>query len=216
MQRLPAAVDPCPSQRSRSARTRTPGPGPRGRRRTSWTRPARWPQRSTISAPSRSVRRMPGSRQSADDVVAGPGLQPVGLQFGLGHAEGDRAGDLLYDRKGNASRPARIPLPQAVGGRLQPGAELATEPAAEGTGAGEDRHHYRRPTAVRELQLEVVDLADVLAVPVDQLPVQQLQPGLEDPSSHRGQLPTLVSISNGIVATATTWSPHDRYVSAYC
>src|SRR5215211_6394160 len=73
-----------------------------------------------------------------------------------------------------------------------------------------------RPTAVRELELEVVDLAGVLAVLVDQLPVEQLQPGLEDPSSHRGQPPTLVSTSNGIVATGTTWSPHDRYVSAYC
>src|SRR5215208_8392803 len=150
---------------------------------------------------------MPGSRQPADDVVAGPGLQSVGLQLGLGHAQGDRAGDLLYDRKGNASRPPLILLPQAVGGRLQPGAELATEPAAEGAGAGEDRRHHRRPTAVRELQLKVVDLAGVLAVLVDQLPVEQLQPGLEDPSGHRGQLPALVSTSNGIVATATTWEP---------
>src|SRR5829696_10390400 len=173
-------------------------------------------QRATTSAPSRSVRRMPGSRQPADDVVAGPGLQSVGLQLGLGHAQGDRAGDLLYDRKGNASRPPCIPLPQAVGGRLQPAAELATEPAAEGPRASEDRRHHRRPTAVRELELEVVDLAGVLTVLVDQLPVEQLQPGLQAPSSHRGQLPTLVSTSNGIVTTATTWSPHDRYVSAYC
>src|SRR5829696_2549124 len=164
-------------------------------------------QRSTTSAPSRAVRRMPGPRQPADDVVAGPGLESVGLQLGLGHAQGDRAGDLVYDGKGNASRPPRIPLPQAVGGRLQPAAEPATEPAAEGTGAGEDRRHHRRPTVVRELKLEVVDLAGVPAVLVDQLPVEQLQPGLEDPSSHRGQLPTLVSTSNGIVTTATTWAP---------
>src|SRR5829696_1948102 len=171
-------------------------------------------QRSTTSAPSRAVRRMPGPRQPADDVVAGPGLQSVGLQLGLGHAQGDRAGDLLYDRKGNASRPPCIPLPQAVGGRLQPAAELATEPAAEGPRASEDRRHHRRPTAVRELELEVVDLAGVLTVLVDQLPVQQLQPGLDDPSSHRVSFPPWSA-----PATGSSPPPHlrasRRHGSAY-
>src|SRR5512132_492219 len=191
---------------SRRAAPKPPTTGPSWTRRTSWTRPALRPAWSRTSAPSRSVRRIAGSRQLADEVVAGPGLQPVGGQLGLGHAQLHRALDPLDDREGDAGRPAVVAVAQAVGDRLQPGPEAAADAAAEGPGAGQDGRDQRRAAALGELELEVVDLAGEPAVAVDELAVEQVQPGFEDAAGHGGQLPALVRTINGIVTTATTRS----------
>src|SRR5215216_7126909 len=82
---------PTISPPTRRLAPKPPTRGPSWTRRTSWTWPALRPASSTTSAPSRSLRRIAGSGQVADEVVAGPGLQPVGLQLGLGHAQVDRA-----------------------------------------------------------------------------------------------------------------------------
>src|SRR5215218_4303322 len=152
-----------------------PTGGPSWTRRTSWTRPALRPSWSMTSAPSRSVRRIAGSGQVADDVVTGPGLQPIGLQLRLWRAELDRAPDPLDDREGDPGRAPVLAVAKAVGDGLHPGAEAATEAAAERGGADEDRGHPRRPATVGD-----------------------------------GQLPALVRIISGIVATATT-SSRTRY-----
>src|SRR5215216_4349581 len=194
-----------------SPSTRRPAPNPPSRgpswtRRTSWTRPAERPVWSTTSAPSSSLRRIAGSGQVADDVVAGPGLQPVGLQLRLGHAQVDGVVDPFDDGERDAGGAPVVALAQAVGDRLQPGPEPATDPAAERAGAGQDRGHLRWPAALGDLELQVVDLAGEPAVLVDQLPVEQVQPGFQDAAGHGGQLPALVRTINGIVATATTRS----------
>src|SRR6266545_4570199 len=139
--------------------------------------PTRGPSWSTTSAPSSSLRRIAGSWQPADEVVAGPRLQPVGLQLRLGDAQVHGAADPLDDREGDASRAAVVALAQAVGDRLQPGAEATTDALAERARPGQDRGHQRRAAAVGDLQLEIVDLAGEPTVLVDQLPVEQVQPG---------------------------------------
>jgi hypothetical protein len=79
-------------------------------------------------------------------------------------------------------------------------------PPPQGARAGQDRRHQRRPAAGGELDLQVVDLAGEPPVAVDQLPVEQVQPGLQDAAGHGGQLPALVRTISGIVTTATTSS----------
>jgi hypothetical protein len=139
-------------------------------------------------------------------VVAGPDLQPVGGQLGLGHAQLDRAPDPFDDGEGDAGRMPVVAVAQAVGHRLQPGPEAAADPAAEGPGAGQDGRDQRRAAALGQLELEVVDLAGEPPVAVDQLAVEQVQPGFQDAAGHGGQLPALVRTIRGIVATATTRS----------
>ena len=95
---------------------------------------------------------------------------------------------------------------QAVGHRLQPGAEAAADPAAERPRAGQDGRHRRRAAVFGELQLQVVDLAGQPAVAVDQLPVQQVQSRVEGAAGHGAQLPALVRTIRGMVTTATTSS----------
>src|SRR5919108_4143879 len=123
---------------------KAPTRGPSWTRRTSWTRPASRPVRSTTSAPSRSLSRIAGSRQSADEVLAGPGLQPVGLQLVLGDGQVDGVADPLDDREGDAGRAPLLGPAQAVGDRLHEGAEAAAEPPAERARPGQDRGDHRR------------------------------------------------------------------------
>src|SRR5215212_11532357 len=179
-------------------------------RRPSWTRPALRPASSTTSAPSRSLRRIAGSGEVADEVVAGPGLEPVGLQLGLGDAQVDGAPDPLDHAEGDAGGAAVVAVAEAVGDRLQPGPSAAADPAAERSRAGQDGRDHRLAAALGHLQLEVVDLAGQAAVGVDQLAVQQVQPGFQDAAAHGRQLPALVRIIRGMVATATT-SRSSRY-----
>src|SRR5215211_4658280 len=195
---------PTSSPSTRRLAPKAPTRGPSWTRRTSWTWPALRPASSTTSAPSRSLRRIAGSGQVADEVVAGPGLQPVGLQLGLGHAQVDGALDPLDDGEGDAGRAVLVAVAEAVGDRLQPGPEAAAEPAAEGPRAGQDGRHHRRAAAGGDLQLEVVDLAGQPAVGVDQLAVEQVEPGFQDAAAHGRQLPALVRTIRGMVATATT------------
>src|SRR5215218_7543980 len=194
------------SPSSRRPAPKPPIRGPSWTRRTSWTRPALRPAWSTTSAPSSSLRRIVGSGQLPDDAVAGPGLQPVGLQLGLGDAEVDGAADLLDDGERDPGGMVVVAVAQAVGDRLQPGPEPPPEPAAERPRPGQDGRHRRRAAAGGELQLEVVNLARQAAILVDQLPVEQVQSRVHGAAGHRDQLPALVRIINGIVATATTTS----------
>ena len=62
--------------------------------------------------------------------------------------------------------------------------EAAAEPAGQRPGPGEDGGDVRRAAALGDLQLQVVDLADELAVPVDQLAVQQVQGRVVHPPGH--------------------------------
>src|SRR5215213_4802717 len=201
---------PTSSPSTRRLAPKAPTRGPSWTRRTSWTWPALRPPSSTTSAPSRSLRRMAGSRQVADEVVAGPGLELVGLQLGLGHAQVDGALDPLDHAEGDAGGAPVVAAPEAVGDRLQPRPGAAADPAAERPRAGQDGRHHRRAAAPGDLQLEVVDLAGQAAVGVDQLAVQQVQPGFQDAAAHGRQLPALVRTIRGIVATATT-SRSSRY-----
>src|SRR4029453_7412511 len=132
-----------------SPSTRRPAPkaptrGPSWTRRTSWTWPALRPASSTTSAPSRSLGRTPGSGEVADEVVAGPGLQPVGLQLGLGRAQLDGALDPLDQGEGDPGGAAVVAVAEAVGDRLQPGAGAAADPAAERPRAGPGGRCHRR------------------------------------------------------------------------
>ena len=61
----------------------------------------------------------------------------------------------------------------------------------------------RLPLASGSVELEVVDLAAQAIVAVDELTVQELEPGMEDPTGGH-HAPALVMIINGIVATDTT------------
>src|SRR4029453_15289206 len=191
--RAPMARRPTIRPSSRRAAPKPPTTGPSWTRRTSWTWPALRPASSRTSAPSRSVRRIAGPRQPADEMVARPGLQPVGLQLRPGHAQLHRAPDPLDDPEGDAGRAPGVAVAQAVGDPLQPGPEAAPDPAAEGAGAGQDGGHQRRAAAVGDGELEVVDLAGQPPVAVDELAVEQVQPGFEDAAGHGGQLPPLRS-----------------------
>src|SRR5215218_10954928 len=130
------------SPSSRRPAPKPPTRGPSWTRRTSWTRPALRPAPSTTSAPSRSLRRIAGSGHPADEMITGPGLQPVGLQLRPRHVQLHRALDPLDDREGDAGRPPVVAVAEAVGDRLQPGPEAAADPAAERAGAGQDRGHH--------------------------------------------------------------------------
>src|ERR671923_3003582 len=99
---------------SRRLAPKAPTRGPSWTTRTSWTWPALRPAWSTTSAPSSSLRRIAGPRDPADEVVAGPGLQPVSLQLRLGDAEVDGAPDPLDEPEGDAGGVPVVALAQAV------------------------------------------------------------------------------------------------------
>src|SRR5215208_8454911 len=122
---------PTSSPSTRRLAPKPPTRGPSWTRRASWTWPALRPASSTTSAASRSLRRIAGSGEVADEVVAGPGLEAVGLQLGLGHAQVDGALDPLDHAEGDAGGAPVVAVAEAVGDRLQPGAETAADPAAE-------------------------------------------------------------------------------------
>src|SRR6266508_6798357 len=129
---------PTISPSSRKLAPKAPTRGPSWTTRTSWTWPALRPAWSTTSAPSSSLRRIAGSWQPADEMVAGPGLQPVGLQLRPNHAQLDGAVDALDGREGDSGRAPVVALAQAVGHVLQPAPEAAADPTAKRARAGQD------------------------------------------------------------------------------
>src|SRR2546423_4301329 len=135
-------------------------------------------------------------RDPGDDVLAQPRLQlrlgqqlPADLQVhGVVHLldgvvrDPDRAGPGHREPGGDAGHHPTQP---------------AAQPPAEGLRADEQRRQVWR-AVLADRELHVVDLADVLPVPVEDLPVEQVEPDEED------HPPAPVTIISGMAATAAT------------
>src|SRR6266516_327072 len=112
---------------SPARRKLTPKPpmmGPSCSRRTSWTRPALRPCSSTTSAPSNSLRRMPRSRDPADDMVTDPCVEAAAKTPRQRARAGQDRGDV---RRPAALRKAELQVVDLAG---EPGVlveELAVE-----------------------------------------------------------------------------------------
>src|SRR3954466_4746046 len=105
---------------------------------------------------------------------------------------------------------------------VQPGqepADQAAEPAGERARSGQqgDDHGRLAGARFRLADQQVVGLAAVALLGVDQLAVEQVERGVDDPGTgdgtRRHQAPALVMIINGMVAAATTMMS-TRYTEA--
>src|SRR4051794_20089447 len=92
--------------------------GPSSRKRTSATRPSRWPAASTTSLRSTSLRIMVAPRDLPDDLIPSPPLGPARVE-GLGRSvQGERRADIDHVLPGDPL-PARLRRPTAEDHRAQ-------------------------------------------------------------------------------------------------
>src|SRR6478735_12065248 len=149
-------------------------------------------------APMRSLRRMAGSRDVVDDPRADPLLGPVGLQPVPRDGEPHRAVDAFDEREVDARRRVRLGEPGLE--RSHPPAEPALDAVGERVRTREQGGDHERAVAL--LELEVVDVAGHPSPRVDDLVVEDVEPG--PPDVVRAHAPAFVTIISGIVARATS------------
>src|SRR5690349_20517296 len=146
----------------------------------------------------RSLRRMTRSRDVVDDPCADPSLGTVRLQPLACDGETDHAVDALDEREVDPRRRAGLGQPGLE--RSHPPAEAALDTVGERVGTGEQGGDHERAVAL--LELEVVDVARHPSARVDDLVVEDVEPGA--PDVVRAHEPAFVTIISGIVASATT------------
>src|SRR3954471_18492552 len=148
---------------------------------------------------------MVGSRDLGDDVIPHPALRRVGRKLRCRHVEPDGACDLRHaGKRYEVLIRARFPAgPEPPVERSPRAAEAATDAVRERARSGDDRDDHGGSAVLRNLELEVVDVAHQPLVVIDELPVEEVQAGVERAwGSH--QLPPLVASISGMAATAAT------------
>src|SRR5919202_1267601 len=172
---------------NRSAAPKDSSSGPSCTRRTSTTRPNDSPSADTTRLDSTSLRRtvlIP--RKVAKDVVACPAFRGERGHVLPLDGESDAVAQVAHPAEGDADGRRLMRRSDLRHHPLHPRAEtLATQARSEHTGAGQDGAD-EDPSRLRvPLQLDVVHLPAGLAVPVDELAVQQVQGGVQAaPGSH--------------------------------
>src|SRR5690349_13887414 len=107
---------PTISDSSRSAVPQSPFRGPSWTRTTLWTLPTTWPSTSTTSQRSSSLSLMARSRDAVDEVVAGPGLQPVRRQVVAAEGHLEVVAHLADHAEGDAGGRRLVGQPRVEGG----------------------------------------------------------------------------------------------------
>src|SRR5690606_5588713 len=138
---------------------------------------------------------VPAAGDPAHEVVAEPELDPVGVQLVGPHRQLDRRADVRDVRPRDARQPRRQ--------------DRAAEQAREQRRSDEDRtdpHRLARPRLlpVGPGELQVVDGAHGLAVGVEHLPAEQVQPGVDDPFARHEPAPVAIMSGTAASAAATT------------
>jgi hypothetical protein len=136
----------------------------------------------TTSRSRRSLSFMAGSGEPGDDLVAYPLAEPVDVEA-LGGVDDDGGGD-VDDAGGGDLVGVRdgVWVEALIDGDDEP-SDQTGEASSEGAGPGEQGGDVRNGSV--EVELEVVDLCDQPAVRLgDDLPVQQVKLGVQNPSGH--------------------------------
>src|SRR4051794_16764830 len=200
-------MPPAPTTRP-STRKAAPNPsmkGPSWTRRTSSTGPTTLPSMSTTSLRSSSPRRtVIAPRDVADDVIAHPLLGRERRHLFAIETESHSVADVGHAAYGNAN--GVVGLVRRCGGdeAAQPVSQPRMPGARQqGAGPAQQCRNVDRTGVVAIGELDVVNLAAELVIPVDKLTVEQLQGGVHH-ATFGLHAPPFVMIIRGMVTIAIT------------
>src|SRR3954466_998878 len=184
------------------------------------TCPSRVPSSVSTSQPIRSFRVMAGPRDAPGDDVPCPFLEPIDPAVTISevrqamprHREVHRAVDLSDEVNVDTAGRRGGGGAQSLPGGPDPPADEPADAWAEDTRTGQQRDHSGR-TCLRDVDLQVVDVAHQGPLGVDDLSIQEPESGVV--GSHAGRLawnaiprvchwPAFVISISGSAATAAT------------